>query len=267
MPVEISLSQTVEDYLNKRSNLNKGLNHYDILELDPKCSKEDIRHSYYHFAKMFHPDKCGNDEYAFLLDQVKTAYETLSNEYKRVHYDIINGNYDNEVTDEKLVAIYDLMRQKYYTFITENAETYILLVNSEFIQQGLIIKKALYGNLTLINPEGLRSLVTIENKHLKGPYIDVTVQLQLLIQNGVLNLNSGAPTSFGHLPGFYNPIDFERSEGINESQLYILYLFKNNVHEVTVNDHSCVRLPMKSHLVYGNYIKGPFSLSNLALMA
>ncbi|UKK01903.2 hypothetical protein MACK_001256 [Theileria orientalis] len=267
MPVELSLSQTVEDYLNKRSNLNKGLNHYDILELDPKCSKEDIRHSYYHFAKMFHPDKRGNDEYSFLLDQVKTAYETLSNEYKRVHYDIVNGNYDGEVTEEKLVAIYDLMRQKYYTFITENAETYILLVNSEFIQQGLIIKKALYGNLTLINPEELKSLVTIENKHLKGPYIDVTVQLQLLIQNGVLNLNSGAPTSFGHLPGFYNPLDFERSEGVNESQLYILYLFKNNVHEVTLNDHSCVRLPMKSHLVYGNYIKGPFSLSNLTFMA
>lgn len=52
-----SLSQNIEEYFDKRNCLASDLNYYEILELDSRCTKEDIRRSYYHFARIFHPDK------------------------------------------------------------------------------------------------------------------------------------------------------------------------------------------------------------------
>eukprot|EP00375_Theileria_parva_P002535 XP_765214.1 hypothetical protein [Theileria parva strain Muguga] len=239
-----SLSQNIEEYFDKRNCLASDLNYYEILELDSRCTKEDIRRSYYHFARIFHPDKCNKDEYLFVLNELKAAYDILSDEYKRIIYDIKHvankkEEPSYEIKKETLENVYDLVRQKYLTFLQEKASMYLNILYYQYKNQGLIIKKAIFGNLNLAKPDTLNPLETIELKHLKGPFIDVTVQLQLLVQNGVLHLNNS--TSYAFLPGFYNPIHF------------------NKVHEVTINDKSNLCLPMKSHLVYGNYIKGPFS--------
>ncbi|AFZ79653.1 DNAj domain containing protein [Theileria equi strain WA] len=260
-----SLSGNVADYLNKRNNFLKKseLTYYEVLEVEKDCTPEDIRHAFYHFARIFHPDKSGNSKYSWVFNEIKNAYDVLSNEYKRSSYDFENGFINSEDIQEKLTSIGDAMKQLYYTFINEKADAYINSVYHEFTHKGLVIKRALFGDLSLVDPNLLSSTETINVKRLQGPYIDVTVQLQVLIQNGVLHLNSGNFSSFAYLPGFYNPLHFDQHRQDSEAQLYVLYLFNDNVHEVTVSDKNPISLPMKSHMVYGAYIKGPYPLANL----
>jgi len=59
---------------------------YEILELSPNCSIEDIKKSYRQLCKIYHPDRNPDNEDKFL--KIKKAYETLSNEELRREYDL-----------------------------------------------------------------------------------------------------------------------------------------------------------------------------------
>ena len=59
---------------------------YDILELTPDCSLEDIKNSYRHLCKIYHPDKNPDDKDRFI--EIKKAYETLVDEELRKEYDL-----------------------------------------------------------------------------------------------------------------------------------------------------------------------------------
>ncbi len=58
--------------------------YYKILGVSPSASKAEIKKAFREQAKSHHPDK-GGDEKQF--KKINTAYETLSNEQKRAHYD------------------------------------------------------------------------------------------------------------------------------------------------------------------------------------
>jgi hypothetical protein len=63
-------------------------NYYQILDLSPDATKEEVRKAYKLFASKFHPDKNGNDSFfnaRFL--EVQEAYEVLSDDDKRKEYD------------------------------------------------------------------------------------------------------------------------------------------------------------------------------------
>ncbi len=63
-------------------------NYYQILDLSPDATKEEVRKAYKLFASKFHPDKNGNDPFfnaRFL--EVQEAYEVLSDDDKRKEYD------------------------------------------------------------------------------------------------------------------------------------------------------------------------------------
>jgi DnaJ domain len=59
-------------------------NIYDLLKLEPGCSKNDIKKSYRKLATVHHPDKGGNPLHFRCLNQ---AYEILSNDELREIYD------------------------------------------------------------------------------------------------------------------------------------------------------------------------------------
>lgn len=64
-------------------------NYYDILGVDKKCSKDDIKKKYRSLAMKYHPDKNPGDKSA--EDQFKKiteAYEVLSDENRRKQYDM-----------------------------------------------------------------------------------------------------------------------------------------------------------------------------------
>ncbi|KAK2195466.1 bifunctional DnaJ-like protein C11 [Babesia duncani] len=179
---------------------------YDILELEPGCKLEHVRRAYYHFARIFHPDKCADGGNLELLDDIKDAYETLSDEYRRMLYDVEHGLCDPRNVDDVLISTLDHVKQRYYTFLQENAQYYSEYVTREFFSRGLVIKRAIYGNLRLVDHSKAEGTATIRDDDLKGPFIDVTIQLSLLVQGGILLVDSCR--CFGNLPGFYNPLDF-----------------------------------------------------------
>ena len=61
-------------------------NFYEILELSPNCSIEDIKNSYRQLCKIYHPDRNPDNESKFI--EIKKAYETLIDADLRKEYDL-----------------------------------------------------------------------------------------------------------------------------------------------------------------------------------
>lgn len=59
--------------------------YYDILGVDKKASKDEIKKAFHKLAHKYHPDKGGGDEAKF--KEANEAYHVLSDEKKRAEYD------------------------------------------------------------------------------------------------------------------------------------------------------------------------------------
>ncbi|GIX63637.1 DnaJ domain-containing protein [Babesia caballi] len=227
-----TFSGSVEEYGARLALLasHRKASLYDCLELDSSCATSDVRRAYYHFAKILHPDKCGDPAATAYFNEIQCSYDVLADDYKRMLYDLKHGFRNDEQYHTQLAAISDALKERYRNFLQDRSKAYVASVLYEYNRRGLVIKKALYGDLSLRDPTRLTAKETIAAHHLKGPFIDVTVQLQVLIEHGVLHVNAGGPLSYAFLPGFYNPMDFVSSKHgpgyEDETQLYILYLFK-----------------------------------------
>lgn len=73
----------------------EGRNYYEILECTIKCSLQELKKKYREIALKFHPDKVlvnSTDEeremYKVYFLYVQAAYETLSDEERRLQYDL-----------------------------------------------------------------------------------------------------------------------------------------------------------------------------------
>ncbi len=60
-------------------------NYYEILGVDKKASKEDIKKAFHKLAHKYHPDKSTGDADKF--KEASEAYSTLSDDKKRSEYD------------------------------------------------------------------------------------------------------------------------------------------------------------------------------------
>ncbi|MDF2903196.1 MAG: chaperone protein DnaJ, partial [Bacillus sp. (in: firmicutes)] len=61
--------------------------YYEVLGISKSASKEEIKKAYRKLSKQFHPDINKEDDAADKFKEVKEAYEILSDEQKRAHYD------------------------------------------------------------------------------------------------------------------------------------------------------------------------------------
>ena len=61
-------------------------NFYEILELSPDCSLDDIKNSYRQLCKIYHPDRNPDNSDKFI--EIQKAYETLIDEDLRREYDL-----------------------------------------------------------------------------------------------------------------------------------------------------------------------------------
>ncbi len=67
--------------------------YYNILGVDKKASKDEIKKAFYKLAHKYHPDKKEGDEAKF--KEVNEAYQTLSDENKRSKYDQYGSGFEN----------------------------------------------------------------------------------------------------------------------------------------------------------------------------
>jgi curved DNA-binding protein CbpA len=61
--------------------------YYNILEISPSASGEEIKKAFRRMAQLYHPDKSGGEPYAHArFVEIKEAYDVLSNPLKKEHY-------------------------------------------------------------------------------------------------------------------------------------------------------------------------------------
>ncbi|KAG2449212.1 hypothetical protein HYH02_005959 [Chlamydomonas schloesseri] len=73
----------------RRATGCRSLGLYDVLGVPIKASAEEIRGAFLRLARVWHPDRHGGAENAKRKFQsIQYAYEVLSNETRRAHYDL-----------------------------------------------------------------------------------------------------------------------------------------------------------------------------------
>src|SRR3989344_4306686 len=69
--------------------------YYEVLGVQKKSGKEEIKQAYRKLAHKFHPDK-GGDEKKF--KEINEAYQVLGNEQKRAQYDRFGSDFTSQST-------------------------------------------------------------------------------------------------------------------------------------------------------------------------
>ncbi len=74
-------------------------NLYEILGVSYDAPASVIKKAYYKLSKLYHPDT-GNEKNSEKFEEIKSAYETLSNDESRKYYDE-NGSIKENGPNEK----------------------------------------------------------------------------------------------------------------------------------------------------------------------
>ena len=136
------------------------VNYYQILEVNPSATLNEIKQSFRTLALKYHPDKNKNSESSkekFM--QIIEAYEVLSDQYARKRYDSINSEKrSNQVGRERWVPSADFRKIYSYSEIkkqyTNDAITGGMWDISETTSMGM-------WKATMILFGGLAVMVTI----------------------------------------------------------------------------------------------------------
>jgi hypothetical protein len=109
------LQQQEEQYLNAADTDSR--NYYQLLEVTISATKAEIKRAYHQKAKKWHPDKNPGTKKAEMFLRLHTAYQTLSDDSKRIIYDEV-GEQDAAVPMDPRVffsVLYDSFSLKSYT--------------------------------------------------------------------------------------------------------------------------------------------------------
>lgn len=111
-------------------------------------------------------------------------------------------------------------------------EPYETCLECERSRHGLVIVNAWYGNFLSFNESDFN------NPYRVNKVIDVTIPLQCQVKDSKLFLAEGPKVQ---LNGFYDPCIGE------DKSLRVRYLFRDAVHEVTIDEKEPLRIPKQSH--------------------
>ena len=228
-------------------------NYYHLLGVEPESTQEEIRLAFYDICRRFHPDKKKGDFGADQLEHwsaMQTAWKCLSNETRRIIYDIRREG--REVSAEDCQRLLKLQKDQAGRDIENMKLEHQRIYERERRKNGIVIVKAFYGDLRL--KDASSTFESMEDS-ITGPFIDVSVPLQCAVDSHKLILPGGVAKA--DLPGFYNPIPLTE-EAERPCALYVQYDFKGFRHEVSVSDNDALWLPLKGHAVQpGSKPKGP----------
>jgi len=251
--------------------------HYTVLDVPFGASEKDIKAAYVALALDLHPDRQhgrpANEGESKRLDfqEVEVAYRCLSNVTRRLAYDFRSFGSSSVVPDgkEPQAHLEEILKKQQKIDLANIQNSLARIIEREKAKGGLIIKKAIYGNLRLRDEKLLAEdlgKTTIEESYLQGPLIDVTQPVQSLVEKHRIQLKGGPQSSKAELPCFYNPAPLDT---LSELELYVLYEFKEQLHEVIVGDREMISCPLRAHAVSrlpGKVPRGPYSSGNVTAL-
>lgn len=97
------------------------MNLYDILEIGHNATQDEIRKAYCRLAKKYHPDKCTDQDPKELFQEIRTAYEILSDVDKRKEYDMMSM--------EQKMEVYDLIKQYFMDIKPQHSHIYDSIIS------------------------------------------------------------------------------------------------------------------------------------------
>ncbi|CAA9989120.1 DnaJ protein, putative [Plasmodium knowlesi strain H] len=249
--------------------------YYDILSVRSNADGKTIRRSYLQLSKLFSVHKKLSREHEECYHCIQKAYQMLNDKFEKFYYDVLNG-YIHESTIEECRRQLQMEAEVIYrNKINEVKSIYLEKLQKEERKNGLIIEKALFGNLTLKEEHinNCLNMDVITENDLEGPFLDLTTILQARIENSSFMFND--EFSFAHFCGIPKPLikipcrkDVSYADILQSTEmyLYIKYKFLNTDHELIVVDRSRFTLPQSTHRIFGNRICGPFSPVNVIKM-
>jgi DnaJ-class molecular chaperone len=92
------------------------MNFYDILEVSPNATKDEIKKAYRRLVLKYHPDKNKSKDAEEKFIDIKNAYDILSDDQKRCEYDLLTS-------DEKM-KLYDVLKTCFMRFAPKYHDAY-----------------------------------------------------------------------------------------------------------------------------------------------
>jgi curved DNA-binding protein CbpA len=128
-PVQQTLNKDHEALLALHESMKaRDLDYYELFDLDNSATSNQIKETYYQYAKKFHPDRLGEasnpelrEKANFVFARINKAFEVLSDEGKRREYDMKGYKeiQKAEKTTENLVEKANLYYRKAKTLYSQ----------------------------------------------------------------------------------------------------------------------------------------------------
>lgn len=251
---------------------------YTILDVPFDASEKAIKAAYKALAIHSHPDKQHGQpadraaSKAIVFAKAEEAHRCLSNVRDRLEYDLRTFGSSTLVPSgtEPQAHLDEILKKRQQIDLANMQNSLVRILERERAKGGIIIKKALYGHLRLQDEKLMAEdtgKTTIEEADLRGPFIDVTQPVQSLVEKHRIQVkHSGQQSSKAELPGFYNPAPLD---SLLELELYVLYDFKGQLHEVMIGDREMISCPLRAHAVSklpARVPRGPYSSGNVVAM-
>lgn len=115
--------------MQRNSYIEKFNTHYDTLELNKDCSKEDICKAYMRLALEWSPDgnKSDSELKGIMFRKISNAYQILSNDELRHKYDSIIDNFikknSSEMSNNSNLEPYEIF-EEFMTEVAADKEKY-----------------------------------------------------------------------------------------------------------------------------------------------
>lgn len=181
---------------------------YRILNLTPDANSKEIRRNYLIFSKLLKVHTIPDDEKEQVYHLIKKSYKTLSDEFEKYYYDVLKtSRYRNTNQMEMERKLLELKADTIYKSTIKELKRIALQKRREEIEKdGLVIEKALYGNLRLKDEyiKDCLNMKEIKEEHLKGPFYDVTIILQAKVEKSKLIINE--ESTYAYFCGIPKPL-------------------------------------------------------------
>lgn len=191
---------------------------YQILEVHPEASVEEIKASYRRLVKNYHPDVNPSEHAAELIRLLTESYDVLSNDYRRRMYDLTLGGDDQikvpapETEEERYRREYRLKRDEEQRIKSERQ----LRLKLQFYK---------FQRWSQVFFLIIGILFSVDYYHLSEPINDQVVKIRL-----------------NHLKG--SKVRLENHNFVSEDQIFHDHL-KTPISEVKIMHSSVFRIPTR----------------------